>query len=195
MDSNNRTAPVASTRVAGKASFVQLQNCLVMMISYLFLLRCQRQYVYLGLVIRNASFTQLQNCLVTMALYSLWRQRQHSYFGQFRCVPYWYLFLSKFLTWPLFTLEKLCGFTLNQPLISVLCSNIKCVSEPCPNGFPYFPDASDLCSASRWCKIILESCFRILCWVNKHSVCYLPRLSKSILRSAELNQYSNSVNS
>ena len=32
-------------------------------------LRCQRQYVYLGFVIRDASFAQLQNCLVTMALY------------------------------------------------------------------------------------------------------------------------------
>ena len=44
-------------------------------------------------------------------------QRQHSYFGQFRCVPYRYLFLSKILTWPLFTLEKLCGFT--QPAINL----------------------------------------------------------------------------
>ena len=32
-------------------------------------LRCQRQYAYLGFVIRNASFAQLQNCLVTMASY------------------------------------------------------------------------------------------------------------------------------
>ena len=46
----------------------------------------------------------------------------------------------------------LCGFTLNQLLTSVLCPNIKCVSEPRPNGFPYFPDASDLCSAPRWRK-------------------------------------------
>ena len=36
MDSNNRTAPVASTRVAGNASFVQLQICLVTMLSYFF---------------------------------------------------------------------------------------------------------------------------------------------------------------
>ena len=116
-----------------------------------------------------------------MALYFLRCQRQHSYFGQFRCVPYRYLLLSKNLTWPLFTLEKLCGFTLNQPLTSVLCSNIKCVSEPCPNGFPCFPDASDLRSASRWCKLILLSCFRKFCWVHKYSVCYLLRLSKSTL--------------
>ena len=47
------------------------------------------------------------------------------------------------------SLCKNCGFTLNQPLTSVLCSNIQFVSEPCPNGFPYFPYASDLCSASR----------------------------------------------
>ena len=32
-------------------------------------LRRQRQYYFLGIVIRNASFAQLQNCLVTMALY------------------------------------------------------------------------------------------------------------------------------
>ena len=38
------------------------------MLSY-FLLRCQRQHVYLGLVIRIASFAQLQNFLVTMALF------------------------------------------------------------------------------------------------------------------------------
>ena len=162
---SNHTVPAASTRVAGKASFVQFQNCLVTIVSCPFFLRCQRQYVYLGLVIRNASFTQLQNCLVTMALYSLWRQRQHSYFGQFCCVPYWYLFLSKILTWPLFTLEKLCGFTLNQPLTSVLCSNIKRVSMPFLNGFPYFPGASDLCSASWWCKMILGSRFGKFCWV------------------------------
>ena len=96
-------------------------------------------------------------------------------------VQYRYVLLSKILARPLFTLEKLCELTLNQPLTSVIYSNIKCVSEPCPNGFPYFPDSSDLCSASRWCKMILGSCFRKFCWVHKHSVCYLPRLSKSIL--------------
>ena len=88
---------------------------------------------------------------------------------------------KKVLFWPLFTSEKLCGFTLNPPVTSVLCSNIQCVFELCPNGFPYFPDASDLYSASRWCKMIFGSCFRKFCWVHKHSVCYLPRLSKSIL--------------
>ena len=88
---------------------------------------------------------------------------------------------KKNIFWSLFTLEKLCGFTLEPPITSVLCSNIQCVSELCPNGFPYFPDASDLCSASRWCKMIFGSCFRKFCWVHKHSVCYLPRLSKSIL--------------
>ena len=46
---------------------------------------------------------------------------------------------------------------LRTPLTSGLCSNIKCVSEPCPNGFPYFPDASELCSASRRCKTIFGS--------------------------------------
>ena len=64
----------------------------------IYILRCQRQYVYQDLVIRNASFAQLQTCLVTMALCFLRCQRQHSYFGQFRCVPYRYLFLSKILT-------------------------------------------------------------------------------------------------
>ena len=38
-----------------------------MMLSYF--LQCQRQYSFLGFVIRNASFAQLQNCLVTMALF------------------------------------------------------------------------------------------------------------------------------
>ena len=35
----------------------------------IFFLRCQRQYSFLGFVVRNASLAQLQNCLVTMALY------------------------------------------------------------------------------------------------------------------------------
>ena len=34
--------------------------------------------------------------------------------------------------------KKLCGFTLNQPLTSVLCSNIKCVSELCRMAFRTF---------------------------------------------------------
>ena len=45
-------------------------NCrLVSLRCYHFFFRCQRQYAYLGFVIRNASFAQLQKCLVTMALY------------------------------------------------------------------------------------------------------------------------------
>ena len=35
-DRNNRTVPVASTRVARNAAFVQLQNCLVTMLSFFF---------------------------------------------------------------------------------------------------------------------------------------------------------------
>ena len=35
----------------------------------IFLLRCQRQYSFLGFVTRDASCAQLQNCLVTMALF------------------------------------------------------------------------------------------------------------------------------
>ena len=59
---------VASTEVVRNASSVQMQNCLVTMLSCIFL-RCQRQYAYLGFVIRNASFAHLLNCLVTIALY------------------------------------------------------------------------------------------------------------------------------
>ena len=114
-DSNNRTVSV-STRVARNASFVQLQNCLITMPSYIFL-RCQRQYALLGFVIRNAFSRNCKIFSLRWHCISLRCQRQHSYFGQFRCVPYRYLFLSKILTWPLFTLEKLCGFT--QPAINL----------------------------------------------------------------------------
>ena len=124
------------------------------------LLRCQRQYAYLGFVIRNASFAHLQNCLVTMALYSLTVPAPALLFwaSSLCTISVFIPIENPHLT--IVPLEKLSGFTLSQPLTSVLCSNIKCVSEPCPNGFPYFPDASDLCSASRRCKTIFGSCFR-----------------------------------
>ena len=142
--------PVASTRVVGKASFVQLHNCLVTMVSYIYFLRCQRQYVYLGLVIRDAFSRNCKNFLVTMALY-------YFFCGAYASTP----ILGNFAVYHIgiysyrkssldhCSLWKHCGCTLNQPLTSVLCSNIKFVSEPCPNAFPCFPDASDLCSASQ----------------------------------------------
>ena len=165
MDSNNRTVPVASTRVARNASFVQLQNCLVTMLSY-FSLRCQRQYAYLGVVVRNDTFAQLQKLSRYDGIVFLCGASASTpILGNICCVPYRYLFLSKIITWPLFTLEKLGRFTLNQPLTSVLCSSIQCVPKLCPNGFPYISDATDLYSASRWCKTILGSCFRKFCWV------------------------------
>ena len=163
---------------------------------YTFFLRCQRQYVYLGLVIRNAFSRNGKNFLVTMALYYLRCLRQHSYFGQIRCAPYRYLFLSKILTWPLFILEKLCGFTLNQPLTSVLWSNIKCVSEPCPNGFPYFPDASDLlfsvAMTQNDSRIMLQ---KILLSTQALRVLPPPTFQGYITCvPLNSNQYSNSVN-
>ena len=116
---------------------------------------------YLVFVIRNACFAQLQNCLVTMAFNFIITVPApiRLFWVQYRFSP-----LSKILAWPLFTLEKVWVYT--QPAINLGSnSNNQCVSELCPNGFPYYPDATDLYSPSRRCKTIFGSCFRTFCWV------------------------------
>ena len=146
-------------------------------------------------VARNASFVQLQNCLVTMVLY-------------FFAVPapsllFWAISLcttSVFIPIenPHLTIVqfgKLCRFTLNQPLTLFLCSSIKCVSEPCPNDFPYFPDASDLIQCRDDAKLCLDHAF-------ENSVAYTSTLCATspdfprvyCLCSVERNQYSNPMN-
>ena len=94
-DSNNRTVPVSSTRAARNASFVQLQKWLPSYDAIVcFCGASDSTPIWTSLFVMPLSFSQVQNCLVTMALCFVLRcQRQHSYFRQFRCVPYRYLLL------------------------------------------------------------------------------------------------------
>ena len=135
---------------------------------------------FLGFVIRNASFAHLQNCLVTKALY-------------FFSVPapvllFWAISLCTISVFipienshmNIVHFGKHCGCTLNPSVTSVLCSNILCVSEPSPSGFPYFPDASDLSQRRDDAKWYLDYASENYVEYTL-SVCYLPRLSKSKL--------------
>ena len=88
-DSKNRTVPVTWTRVIRRASFVQLQNCLVTM-----------EFIFYG-----------ASANTPIWVFSLLLQHFNP------------IILSMIISWPLFSLEKLCGFMLNPPLTSVQTSN------------------------------------------------------------------------
>ena len=142
-DSNNRSRPVASATVARIASFVQLQNCLVTMLSYCFCGASARTPIWASYVVtplsRNYIFFRYDDAVFLFCGAST----NTSVLGN--CAVYHIgIYSYRKSSLDRCSLWKNCVFTLNQPLNSVMCSSIKCVSEPCPNDFPYFPVASEL---------------------------------------------------